>query len=191
MKNSKQNILIFAESKQVCDKLRPFSALAEKIITRDSLTPCDGLMFFDYPADKETFDRILEMTSPSAIHFMNYEQKILDEEEFLKTVHKMLNFACHNNGGKVELRRFASFLGKSYKVFELLFSILEEVGLIEITEQTKDYYVMNLTDNNDVSKVLHSQKYALLIDMIEECEEFQKTLLEDDLDSIYKSFCNF
>lgn len=184
VKNSKQNIFIFAESKQICDKLRPFSALAEKIITRDSLTPCDGLMFFDYPADRETFDRILEMTSPNAVHFMNYEQKILDEEEFLKTVYGMLKFACHNNGGKVELRRFASFLGKSYKVFDLLFSIFEEVGLIKIKEQTKDYYVIDLT-GDDVSKALHSQKYTLLLDMIEECEEFQKSLLEDEVYSFY------
>lgn len=184
VKNSKQKIFIFAESKSVCDKLRPFTSLAERIINRDNLSPCDGLMFFDYPADRETFDRILEMTSPSAIHFMNYEQKFLDEEEFLKTVYKMLNFACHNNGGKVELCRCASFLGKSYKVFDLLFSIFEEVGLIKIKEQTKDYYIIDLTDG-DVSKALHSQKYALLLDLIEECEEFQKSLLEDEVYSFY------
>ncbi len=184
VKNSKQKILIFAESKSICDKLRPFASLAEKIVTRDSLMPCDGLMFFDYPADRETFDRILEMTSPSAVHFMNYEQKILDEEEFLKTVYKMLNFACHNNGGKVELRRCASFLGKSYRVFELLFTILEEVGLVKIKERTRDYYVLDLTGETDISKILHSQKYTLLLDMIEECEEFQKSLLEDEVYSI-------
>ena len=95
----------------------------------------------------------------------------------------MLKFACHNNGGKVELRRCASFLGKSYKVFDLLFSIFEEVGLIKIKEQTKNYYVIDLTDG-DVSKALHSQKYALLLDLIEECEEFQKTLLEDEVYSL-------
>lgn len=185
VKNSKQNILIFAESKSICDKLRPFGALAEKIVNRDNLTPCDGLMFFDYPADRETFDRILEMTTPSAVHFMNYEQKFLDEEEFLKTVYGMLKFACHNNGGKVELRRFASFLGKSYKVFDLLFSILEEAGLIKIKEQSKDFYIMELTSNADVSKALHSQKYVLLLDLIEECDQFQKTLLEDEVYSFY------
>ena len=184
VKNSKQNILIFAESKSVCDKIRPFVALSQKVITRDNLTPCDGLMFFDYPADKETFDRILEMTSPSAVHFMNYEQKFFDEEEFLKTVYGMLKFASHNNGGKVELRRCASFLGKSYKVFELLFSIFEEVGLIKIKEQTKDFYLIDLIADVNISKALHSQKYALLLDLIEECEEFQKTLLEDEVYSI-------
>lgn len=185
VKNSKQNILIFAESKSVRDKLRPYTNLAKKIVTRDNLSPCDGLMFFDYPADRETFDRILEMTSPIAVHFMNYEQKFFDEEEFLKTVYKMLNFACHNNGGKVELCRFASFLGKSYKVFNLLFSIFEDMELIKIKEKSKDCYIIDLTDNTDISRVLHSSKYEFLLDLMHECEEFQKSLLEDEVYSIF------
>ena len=184
VKNSKQNILIFAESKAITDKLKPFKSLSEKVITRDNLSECDGLMFFDYPADKETFDNIIEKTSAKAIHFMNYEQKILDEEEFLKTVYKMLNFAYHNTNGKVELRRCASFLGKSYKVLELLFTIFEEVGILKIKEQNSEYFVIDLTDENDLSKVLHSTKYSMLIDVISECEEFQKSLLEDDVFSL-------
>ena len=142
-------------------------------------------MFFDYPADKETFDKILNQTTPLAIHFMNYDLKYMDEEEFLKTVCKMLKFACHNNDGKVELRRCASFLGKSYKVFDLLFSIFDDIGLIKIKEQNKDYYIIDFTgDMTDLPKALHSTKYAILADLLEECEEFQKSLLEDDLYSL-------
>ncbi len=184
VKNSKQNILIFAESKTVSDKLKPFSALFARIINRDTLRPCDSLMFFDYPADRETFDRILNQTNPLAVHFMNYDVKSTDEEEFLKTVCGMLKFACHNNGGKVELRRFASFLGKSYKVFELLFSIFDDTGLIKIKERSKDYFVIDYNPETDVSQVLHSPKYAILTDLINECEEFQKSLLEDDVYSL-------
>lgn len=182
VKTSKQNILIFAESKQITDKLKPFDALYARIVTRDNLRPCDTLMIFDYPADKETFDRIINQTTPLAIHFMNYDLKYMDEEEFLKTVCKMLNFACHNNNGKVELRRCASFLGKSYKVFELLFSIFEDIGLIKIIEQNKDFYIIDFTgDITDLPKALHSTKYSILSDLIEECEEYQRTLLEDNV----------
>ena len=181
VKNSKQNILIFAESKSISDKLKPFSELYARIITRDNLRPCDSLMFFDYPADKETFDRILNQTTPISIHFMNYDIKYMDEEEFLKTVCGMLKFACHNNDGKVELRRCASFLGKSYQIFELLFSILDDIGMIKIKEHTKDYYVIDYNAAVDISQVLHSPKYAILTDMIAECEEFQKSLMEDDI----------
>ena len=138
-------------------------------------------MLFDYPADRETFDRILNQTNPISLHFMNYDLKYMDEEEFLKTVCGMLKFACHNNGGKVELRRCASFLGKSYQVFELLFSILDDTGLIKIKEHTKDYFVIDYNANAEISQVLHSPKYSILTDLIEECEEFQKSLMEDDV----------
>ena len=181
VKTSKQNILIFAESKPVCDKLKPFNALYERIMNRDSLKECDSLMFFDYPADKETFDKILTETGAKSVHFMNYDLKYFDEEEFLKTFYGMLKFAQNNNDGKVELRRCASFLGKSYKVFELLFSIMEECGILNIKEQNKDYFVIELTGETDIAKILHSQKYQLLTDMIDECENFRKSLLEDDL----------
>ena len=181
VKNSKQNILIFAESKSILDKLKPFSELFARTITRDNLRPCDSLMFFDYPADRETFDSILCRTNPLALHFMNYDIKYMDEEEFLKTVWGMLKFAAHNNGGKVELRRCASFLGKSYKVFELLFSILEDTNLIKIKEKNNDYYVIDFTGEGDITRVLHSPKYSILTDMVAECEDFQKTMLEDDV----------
>ena len=182
VKNSKQNI--FAESKPILDKLKPFSDLFARTITRDNLRPCDSLMLFDYPADKETFDRILNQTTPLSIHFMNYDLKYMDEEEFLKTVCGMLKFACHNNGGKVELRRCASFLGKSYQVFELLFSILDDINVIQIKEKTKDYYIVDYNPQADISLILHSPKYTILTDMIAECEEFQKSLMEDDVYSL-------
>lgn len=184
VKNSKQNIMIFAESKPVIDKLKPFSTLYSKTMTRDDLKPCDALMFFDYPADRETFDRIISETNLSAIHFMNYDIKYFDEKEFLKTVYGMLKYAHNNNNGKVELRRCASFLGKSYQVFELLFSIFDDIGLIKIKEKNKDYFVIDFTGDTDISKVLHSPKYTVLMDMLDECEQFQKNLLEDDLYSL-------
>lgn len=181
VKNSKQNIGIFAESKQVLDKLKPYKNLSEITFSRDNLKPCDGLMFFDYPADKETFDNIISTTNPIAIHFMNYEPKIMDEIEFLNTVLKMLKFAQNNNCGQVELNRFASFLGKSYYVLELLFSIFEEVGLISILEKNPNFYIIKICQNADISKVLHSEKYTTFLNLSDECEQFQKALLEDDV----------
>ena len=184
VKNSKQDIIIFAESKTVLDKLKLFSDLKERCVNRDNLKTCDSIMFFDYPADKETFDNIVEKTNPSSIHFMNYDLKYYDDEELLKTVYGMLRYAVHNNSGKVELRRFASFLGKSYNVFYLLFSIMEQCGIINIKEKKYDYYIIEMTDNTDISQVLQSERYEQLTELISECEEFQKSLLEDDLYSI-------
>lgn len=184
VKNSKQNILIFAESKSVKDKLKPYEALKEICVSRENLQTCDAVMFFDYPADRETFNKILEETSPKCLHLMNYEIKYFDETEFLKTFHGMLKFASNNNGGKVEILRCASHLGKSVRLIELMFDLFEESGFIKILERSKNFYKINFIGTADIDKILHSSKYALILDMAEECEHFQKSLLEDEIEEL-------
>ncbi|MDE6138677.1 MAG: hypothetical protein K2F57_04325, partial [Candidatus Gastranaerophilales bacterium] len=121
---------------------------------------------------------------PKGIHFMNYEPKILDEQEFLKIFTGMLKFAAHNNNGKVELVRCASFLGKSLKIFEMLLTLYEEVGFIKIREKNSAFFTIDFLGVDDISKVLHSEKYSQIFELIIECEQFQKSLLEDDLEQI-------
>jgi single-stranded-DNA-specific exonuclease len=181
VKNSPHNIRIFAESKTVLDSLKPFKALFERVFHRDNAMVCDTLMFFDYPAERAVFEKIISQTSPSALHFMNYDLVPFDEREFLKTVNGMLKFAHNNSGGKVELRRFASFLGKSYEVFDVLFQIFEETGLIKVLEKTPDFYRIEFI-GGDLGKVLHSEKYAVVLDIIDECEHFRQSLLEDQVE---------
>ncbi len=178
---SKLNIKIYAESLPVLEKLKPYKNLFENIFSRKNIPQCDAVMFFDYPADEETFNKIIQLSNPKAIHLMRFEFKIFDEQEFLNTVYKMLKFACHNNNGKVDIDRFTSFLGKSYNVLELLFEILADVGIINIEEKNLQYYKIKLLDNINVSSVLHSPKYTQLINLIDENEQFRHNLLEEDV----------
>lgn len=184
VKTSKQDVAVFAESKIVLDVLRSFNDLNDRVISRDSLRKCDALMLFDYPADKEMFDRILSLTAPKAIHFMNYDIKYFDEKEFLKTCAGMLKFAHNNNSGKVEFKRCSSFLGKPVKVFELLFDMFENIGLIKIIERNRDFYRIEFIGNIELSNVLHEAQYTEMIDLIDESEAFQKNLMEDDLTNL-------
>lgn len=184
IKNSKKEIRVFAESKYILDTVKPFKEIASKAFTREDIPKCDVLMFFDYPADKKTLDKIIEDSQPSIIHFMNYEPKVLDEQDFLKTFNGMLRFAAHNNNGKIELIRCASFLGKSVEIFQMLLELYEETGFIKILEENSSYYIIEFLGIDDISKVLHSVKYSQIFDMILECEEFQKSLLEDDLNLV-------
>ena len=184
IKNSKLNIKVFAESKYILDTIKSYPEITSKTFTRQDIPTCDVVMFFDYPADKQTLDLILDKAQPKGVHFMNYEPKILDEQEFLKIFTGMLKFAAHNNGGKVELVRCASFLGKSLKIFEMLLSLFEEVGFIKILEKNSAFYMIEFMGVDDISKVLHCEKYSQIFELIIECEQFQKSLLEDDLGQI-------
>ncbi len=184
IKNSKLNIKVFAESKYILDTIKSYPEITSKTFTRQDIPTCDVVMFFDYPADKQTLDLILDKAQPKGVHFMNYEPKILDEQEFLKIFTGMLKFAAHNNSGKVELVRCASFLGKSLKIFEMLLALYEEVGFIKILEKNSAFYLIEFIGVDDISKVLHCEKYSQIFELIIECEQFQKSLLEDDLAAI-------
>ena len=184
IKNSKLDIKVFAESKYILDTVKMYPEISSKTFTRQNIPSCDVVMFFDYPADRQTLDLILEKAQPKGLHFMNYEPKILDEQEFLRIFTGMLKFASHNNGGKFELVRCASFLGKSIKVFEMLLVLYEEVGFIKILDKNSSFYTIDFIGVDDISKILHSTKYAQIFELIVECEQFQKSLLEDNLEAI-------
>lgn len=184
VKNSKQNIMIFAESRKVKDILSPFKNLIERTFTRENIPSCDSLMFFDYPADKETFDAIIEECKPSSIHFMNYNIIYFDDREFLTTFIKMLRFACNNNNGKVDILRCSSALGKSIETVLTLLDLFEDVGFIKVLEKNFKYYNISLNEITDLSVVLHNEKYQEVKNLVEECENFQKQLLENDLSSL-------
>lgn len=177
-------VKVFAESKPVKDLLKPFDAIFANTFTRQDIPQCDVLLFFDYPADRETFDLILDKTGADKLHFMKYEPKVWEEQEFLTTLGKMLKFASHNNNGKVELVRCASFLGKSIKVIEMMLSLFEEVGFIRILDKNSSFYTIDFVGIDDIGKVLHNSKYAQIYDLMLECEEFQKSLLEDRLEEL-------
>ena len=184
LKTSKHNINIFAESKSVIDFIKPYPNLFEKIFTRQDIPKSDAVMFFDYPADRQTLDLILDRAQPKILHFMKYEPKIFDESEILKMFAGMLKYASHNNGGKVEIVRCASALGKSTQVISMLMDLFEEAGFIKINEKNSAFYMIEFLGIDDISKVMDNPKFAQVYELSLECEEFQKSLLEDNLEEI-------
>ena len=183
LKTTKLNIKVFAESKYILDTLKPYSEISSKTFTRANIQPCDVVMFFDYPADKKTLEKILEQAQPKGLHFMNYEPKMLDENEFIKTFTGMIRYCAHN-GGKFELVRCASFLDKSVEVIKKLLELCAEIGFISITEKQDTFYKIEILKTTDINTILNHQKYSEIYALMEECENFQNSLLEDDLNKL-------
>lgn len=188
VKNSKLNIKVFAESKIVIDSLRGYKTLTERIFNRNNPEICDAVMFFDYPADKASLCNLLEKTSATSIHLMNYEVKHFSEEDFVLTAFKMLKYAANYTNGEVELYKFASFLGKSYDVLELLFGMFEEIGLIKIQSRTEASMKISLNETVNPSRIVHCASYAELASQAADCEEFQTFLLNEELEKVEELF---
>ncbi len=188
VKTSKFNIRVFAESKSVIDALKPYKALTERIFNRTNPEVCDAVMFFDYPADKLTLNDILEKTEASSVHLMGYDVKHLSQEELVMTAVKMLKYAVNYGHGEVELYKFASFLGKSYEVLGLLFSMFEEIGLLKILSRTDKTITVSLDETVNPTKILHSPNFADFAESASTCEEFQTFILSEDLEKIQEIF---
>lgn len=186
VKTSSLNIAIFAEDKSILAKLKPYKKLFEKTITRHSAQKADVVMFFDYPPSQNVFDEIIKKTSPNFLHFMNYEVKILDEKEFLKTFMGMLKFAYSNKNGLFDLQRSASFLSQTQETVKLLLEVFSECGIINIAEKGPKDYKIEFISNTEISSVLHTGSYKSFLAEIQKTFEYKRLLLDSELNN----FCN-
>ena len=160
-------------------------SLADCIITKEVLTNLlvDGTQLFG------SFEEIIKSSNPKALHFMEYDIKYFDDKEFLKIITGMIKFACNNNGGKIDLIRCAGFLGKSVKLIKLFLDLADECDIINIEEKNNLYYTVKMISMDNISSILHNPKYMEILNLAEECELYQKSLLEDDITDI-DSMCN-
>lgn len=184
LKNTKLNIKVFAESKPVKDSVKSYDEIYSRIFTRESAEECDVVMFFDYPADKQTLEKILSQTQPKALHFMHFEPIIYDENSLIKTFLGMVKFASHNNGGKIELVRCASFLGKSVDIIKDLLNLFEDEKIIKIIEKNESFYKVFYENSQVFEEILNNSKFEEIFEKSCECDMFRQNLLEDDLEQV-------
>ncbi len=184
IKTAKQNIKIYALSKRTKDILSQYKTIFDNIFSDSSLTKCDAIMFFDYPADRETFENIIRSTNPKAVHFMNYDIKSYDNKELLKLITGMLKYSVNNNNGIVDLSRCAGFLGKSVTAVKCLFEVMSDSNIFDIVNRSDaEYSIQNFKAENALS-VIQNPKFEEFLSVSEECELFQRSLLEDDVSAL-------
>lgn len=162
---------VFAQSKSVCETLRPYSVIAEKIKARKNISKCSQLMFFDYPAGESVMREILSRSGAKIFHFMNYNNKKIDAQELIKNVSGMLKYVDNNKNGEVNIFDVSDFLSISDEVTELCFDMLDAMGMIE---------VLSRNVNNYRIKFLHAVEFS----KIKENEMYEE--LENELNKIYK-----
>jgi single-stranded-DNA-specific exonuclease len=181
VKTSSLKISVFAEDKIIVNKLRPYKSLSERIYNRLTMPKSDAVMFFDYPANQEVFDEIIQKTSPKFIHFMHYEVKNFDEKELLKTFAGMLKFAFNNKEGKFDIQRSATFLAQTKEAIIELLNVFEESEIIKVNNKTSEIYKISDIADGDISKALHTNNYKEFLSQIKESQEYKNSLLESEL----------
>lgn len=183
IKTSNLNIGIFAEEKNVLDRLKPYKSLVEKIFSRQNARQTDVVMFFDYPPSQEVFEEIIQKTVPKFLHFMNYEVQKFDEKEFLKTFSGMLKFSYNNKNGNFDLYRSASFLGQTTDTIIELLNVFEESDMIKVIQRSSEHYKIEYLLNAEISKALHTKSYKKFLKQANDVQEYKSSFLEAELNN--------
>lgn len=181
IKNSKLGVSVFAEDRKIIDALKPYSNITECIINRQNACKNDVLMFFDYPCDEDILDKIKQSVGASAIHYMNYQNYKIDEENILKTFSGMIRYTCNNLDGKFVLSRGASALGVTEEVIETLLEVFADSQMIKIISREENEYQIVFSNGVEISKALHSPKYAEFIELMNTINDYKNKFMTIDI----------
>ena len=182
IKNSNLKISAFVEDKNILESLRPFENIIKNVIRRDNAQKSDVLMFFDYPADDDILQKIMTAVSPDAIHYMNYSKGKYNEEGILKTFSGMIRYTCNTLDGDFNIDRAASALGLTSEIIEVLLEMFEDVGMIKILERADDRFKIDFISTVELSKALHTIKYAEFIELMNTVDDYKHKFMTMDIE---------
>ena len=178
---------IFAQNKNICDTLKQYKEIAEKLKNRKNLTKCSQIMFFDYPASENIMHTLLQKSDAKVFHFMNYNNKKIDAQELIKNISGMLKYVCNPQSGKngeVNLCDISDFLAVSDEVTELCFDMLENLGMFEIIEKNAQNYKINFIHAIEFSKIKESDMYEELESELAKIYDYRQKLCTLPLEEI-------
>ena len=184
IKNSKLKIAAFVEDRDILESLKPYKSISDSIVNRNTASKSDVLMFFDYPADEDVLEDLVNKVSPDALHYMNYQvilSKGKSEESILKTFSGMIKYTCNNLDGKFNISRAASALGITNAAIEVLLEMFEDAGMIKIAKCEEEEFWIEFVSAIELSKTLQTQKYAEFAEMMNNICDYKNHFAEMEL----------
>lgn len=178
---SGRDIVVFVENRDIIEVLKPYKNISASIVNRVNAHKSNALMFFDYPAEDDIMQSVMQTVAPDVVHYMNYSQKIHSEETILKTFSGMIKYTCNNLDGLFNLTRAASALGVTNQVIETLLEMFEDVHMIKITERDDNAFSLEFIDSVELSKILHTEKYSEFIEMMNRINDYKNKFMTMEL----------
>ena len=169
IKNTDKSFAVFVENRNIAERLKPYKNIYDSIINRLNAHKSDILMLFDYPADNDILQSVMQTVAPDSIYYMHYTPERNQEEAILKTFSGMIRYTCNNLDGNFNLLRAAAALGVTNVIVETLLEMFEDASMIKITERGEDIFKISFEKSVELSKALQTVKY-------EEFSELMKTV---------------
>ena len=172
---------VFVENKAILDSLKPYKYIYDSVVNRITAKKSNVLMFFDYPADEDIMQNIMQTVSPDSIHYMKYSELKFNEEAILKTFSGMIRYTCNNLNGKFNLFRASTALGVTNLLVETLLEMFEDAGMIKIKERNEEDFIIEFFTTVELSKTVKTPKYAEFIEIMNNIHDYKNKFMEMSL----------
>ena len=177
IKNSKLGVSVFVEDRKILESLKPYQDITKCVINRQTACKNDVLMFFDYPCEEDVLEQLKQTVCATTLHYMNYQNLKTDEESILKSFASMIKYCCNNLEGKFVFSRAAAALGITEEAVETLLEVFSDCGMIRITKREEDCYIIETLGSVELSKVLHSSKYAEFVELMNTINDYKNKFM--------------
>lgn len=177
IKNTDKTVSVFVENRNISEYLKPYKYIYDSIINRLNVKKSNVLMFFDYPADDDVLQYVMQMAGADTIHYMNYTPQKNNEEDILKTFSGMIRYTCNNLNGEFSLSRASSAIGVTNIVIETLLEMFEDAGMIKIKERKENSFVIEFINTVELSKAIQTIKYAEFIELMNTINDYKNKFM--------------
>ena len=182
IKNCGKTVSVFVENKIISESLKPYVSIYNSVVNRLTAKKSDVLMFFDYPADDDILEKIMNVTGADYIHYMSYTPNIGNNyESMLKTFSGMIRYTCNNLNGDFNLERAASALGITNAAVETMLEMFEDSGMVKIIDRKEECFKVDFIGTVELSKTLHTQKYAEFVELMNTVNYYKNNFMTADL----------
>ncbi len=182
IKNCGKTVSVFVENKIISESLKPYVSIYNSVVNRLTAKKSDVLMFFDYPADDDILEKIMNVTGADYIHYMSYTPNIGNNyESMLKTFSGMIRYTCNNLNGDFNLERAASALGITNAAVETMLEMFEDSGMVKIIDRKEECFKVDFIGTVELSKTLHTQKYAEFVELMNTVNDYKNNFMTADL----------
>ena len=183
IKNSKLSVSVFVEDKSILQDLLPYDSIKKSVINRNNAVKSDVLMFFDYPASEDIYNKLLKNVAPSAIHYMNYipKNKTEYDETMMKTFSGMIKYTCNNLNGTFDIVRAAAAVGITEDIAEIILEMFEDCGMIQIISRNEENFIVKFLTTIELSKLLTIPRYAEYTELVNSANDYKNRIFQSDI----------
>ncbi len=185
LSTTKKSTAVFIENPGLINQLKLPDEIKSKVFSKNNIpSDIEQIMFFDIPAGKEEFYKILKETNPKIVHLMNFNISLITSDNFISKLSGMIKYAISNLNGIVNIKRAADTLSVSDETIECALTLFEDVKMIDLNKTDEDNFKISYLHPIELSKIKNNELFPDLENHLTDINAFKNFYINSPIEEI-------